>query len=184
MERNSQITYKKYKRLYSKCKKRNRNVNGILDMKWKEWSSDKTFRRRCTKPMFNGKTIELNSDLVRIQDSKKSSEFDLWIRIGSVFGSRFSLILPTKKHKNFNRHVNDGFGLKKSVTIRKDYKGRYFVDLFLEKKDEDKPKVKSSVLGIDTGINKLLYTVCRNDYSRHEYSGSSLYNQTNWYGRY
>jgi len=154
-KKNSQLTYKKYKYLYAKCKKDNKNHFDILSLKWKEWSKDKSFRRRCTKPIFNGKTIELNSDLVQIQDNKKASEFDLWIRIGSVFGNRFSLILPTKKHKNFNEHLTNGFELKKSITLRKDYKGRYFVDLFLEKKEEDKPKVKSSTLGIDTGINKL-----------------------------
>ena len=134
-KKNSQITYKKYKYLYAKCKRKNRNISNILDKRWKEWSKDKSFRRRCTKPTFNGNTIELNSDLVRIQDNKKSTEFDLWIRIGSVFGNRFSLILPTKKHKNMNKHLANGFELRKSVTIRKDYKGRYFADLFLEKKD-------------------------------------------------
>ncbi len=155
-KKNSQLTYKKYKKLYSKCKKKDRNINGVLDKRWKEWSEDKKFRRRCTKPVFNGKTIELNSDLVRIQDNKKSTEFDLWIRIGSVFGNRFSLILPTKKHKNFNKHISNGFELKKSVMIRKDYKDRYFVDLFLEKNDnKDIVKKPDNSIGIDTGINKL-----------------------------
>ncbi len=155
-KKNNQLTYKKYKKIFSKCKKNDRNINGILDKKWKEWIKDKTFRRQCSKPFFNGNTIDLNSDLVKIRDSKKSTEFDLWIRIGSVFGNRFSLILPTKKHKNFNKHLAKGFDLRKSITLRKDHKSKYFVDLFLEKKeDETIIKKQDNSLGIDTGINKL-----------------------------
>ena len=54
---------------------------------------------------------DLNSDLVRIQDADKSSEFDLWIRLGSIFGNRESLILPTKHHER-SRHF-EKTGLRK-----------------------------------------------------------------------
>lgn len=150
-----QLNYKKYKKLYARCKKLDRNILGILNAPYSEWSKGKSFRNRVIMPIFNGQTIELNSDLVHIQDAKKSVEFDLWIRIGSVFGNRFSLILPTKKHGNLNKHLNNGFELRKSVTLRKDKLGRFYVDLFLEKEVES-PKEHVKNLGIDTGINKLL----------------------------
>jgi IS605 OrfB family transposase len=132
-----------------------RNILGILDEKYSDWIVDKQLKNRVTMPVFNGGTIELNSDLVRIQDANTSTTFDRWIRIGSVFGNRFSLILPTKNHKNINKHLKNGFELKKSITLRKDNLGRYYVDLFLEK-EVVAPKEPVTSLGIDTGINKLL----------------------------
>jgi len=152
---NSKLTYKKYKHVFNLCKKKDKNINGILDYKWSEWSKGKYFKKRNTLPFFNGNTIELNSDLVSIQNSKKSSEFDLWVRIGSVFGNRFSLILPTKKHYNFNILIEEGFQLKKSLAIRRTT-DKYYISLFLEKTEEVKPVIKNKKLGIDLGINKLL----------------------------
>lgn len=166
-KKTSQLNYKKYKRLYAKCKKLDRNILGILDNPYSEWSKGKSFRNRVTMPVFNGSTIELNSDLVRIQYSKKSSEFDMWIRLGSIFGNRFSLILPTKKHENLNKHFKNGFELKKSITLRKNQLGRFYVDVFLERQTET-PKKPVTSLGIDTGINKLLS--CSNG----EYLGTDI----------
>jgi len=153
-KRNSELNYKKYKRLYSKCIRKGRDIRGILSSKYSIWSKGRYFKRRNTIPIFNGNTIELNSDLVKIQESKTSSEFDLWVRIGSVFGDRFSLILPTKKHRHFNSLIDLGFGAKKSLALRRTSKGYHLV-LFLEKKEE---QVKEQVnkIGIDLGINKLL----------------------------
>lgn len=187
-KKTSQLNYKKYKRLYAKCKKSNRNIKGILYCKYSEWIKGKQLRNRVALPVFNGATIELNSDLVRIQDSKKASEYDLWIRLGSIFGNRFSLILPTKKHKNFNKHLNNGFELKRSITLRKDVLDRYYVDVFFEKKDEVVETTPTKHLGIDTGINKLLScsngTYLGTDIKRllaklnRRKQGSKNYNQT------
>ena len=149
------LTYKKYKRVFAKCKQRDKNLFGILSSKWSIWSKDKVFRHRVKLPIFNGRTIELNSGLVTIQESKTSTSFDLWVRVSSVFGNRFSLILPTKKHKRFNSFISQDFEVKKSITLRKNYKGNYFIDLFLEKETPSK-KPQSKCLGIDLGINKLL----------------------------
>lgn len=155
-KKTSELNYKKYKKIYYKCSKKNRNIKGILDVKYSEWIKNKYLKNRVTLPKFNGTTIELNSDLVSIQDSKKSSNFDLWIRIGSVFGNRFSLIIPTRKHQNLNKHLKNGFILKSSITLRKDTLGNFYVDLFLEKEEDIKETKHDKCLGIDTGINKLL----------------------------
>jgi IS605 OrfB family transposase len=155
-QKTSNVNYKKYQRIYYKCKKSNRNINNILDLKYSEWSRNRTFKNRVKMPIFNGNTIELNSDLVRIQDSKTSKSYDLWVRIGSVFGNRFSLILPTKKHKNFNKHLNNGFELRKSITLRKDILGHFYVDVFFEREDLKPTTEPVTCIGIDAGINKLL----------------------------
>ena len=147
-------TYKQYKKVFTRAKKRDKKWN-LVAQRWSEWSKDKQFRHRIKMPIFKGNTIDLNSDLVRIQDNKKSTEFDLWVRLGSIFGDRFSLILPTKHHKRSRYFESNGFKQKKSITLRKDYRGRYFADLYWEKKTEE-VKPMSTALAVDIGINKLL----------------------------
>jgi len=154
-KRNSELNYKKYKKIYAKCKEKGRDIKGILSSKYSTWVKGRYFKRRNSIPVFKGNTIELNSALVYIQEAKTSSEFDLWVRVGSVFGNRFSLILPTKKHSRFNKFIDLGFEVKKSLALRKTNKG-YHIALFLEKREEENPVEKVNKLGIDLGINKLL----------------------------
>lgn len=56
----------------------------------------------------------------------------------------------------FNKHLNNGFELKKSITLRKDKSGQLYVNLFFEKKNEEPKQIKEKCIGIDAGINKLL----------------------------
>lgn len=154
-KKDKQKTYKAYQRVYAKAKKLNRNVFGILSSKWAEWSKGRAFRHRVRMPVFNGNTIDLNSDLVRIQDADRSSEFDLWIRLGSIFGNRESLILPTKHHERSRHFDKNGWTQRKSITLRRDTTGRYYADLYWEKAN---PAIKQqgSAVGVDIGINKLM----------------------------
>jgi putative transposase len=157
VKKDRQKTYQAYKRVYSQAKERNRDVFGILSNRWSEWSKGKTFRHRIKMPLFNGNTIDLNSDLVRIQDSNKSSEFDLWVRLGSIFGNRESLILPTKHHERSRHFEKTGWTQRKSVCLRRDVSGRYYADVFWEK-DGPKTSQQGQAVGVDIGINKLLTT--------------------------
>jgi putative transposase len=156
-KKDRQKTYQAYKKVYSKAKERNRDVFGILSSRWSEWSKDKTFRHRIKMPVFNGNTIDLNSDLVRIQNADKSSEFDLWIRLGSIFGGRESLILPTKHHERSRHFEKTGWTQRKSICLRRDVSGRYYADVFWEKED---PKLsqQGQAVGVDIGINKMMTT--------------------------
>lgn len=153
-DKDKKLVYNQYKRIFAKCKKHNRNHFGILDKKYSEWIVGKKINRKVKKPIFEKFVIDLNSDLITIQDSKKSKNFDLWIRIGSVFGNRYSLILPSKKHKQFNKMIANGFELAKSASLRK-IGNQYFVELYFEKQDT-LIKSRKSTVGIDLGINKLL----------------------------
>lgn len=155
-EKNKKLIYKQYKRIFAKCKNIDKNHFGILDKKYSEWIIGKRINNKVTKPNFNGNTINLNSDLIYIQDSKKAKSFDLWVRIGSVFGNRYSLIMPTKKHKQFNKMKVDGFELCSSATLRKNNKGQYFVDVYFEKADLSQKETTTKSIGVDLGINKLL----------------------------
>ena len=156
-KKDKQKTYQAYKKAYSKAKERNRDVLGILSARWSEWSKGKTFRHRIKMPAFNGNTIDLNSDLVHIQDASKSSEFDLWIRLGSIFGNRESLILPTKHHERSRHFEKTGWTQRKSICLRRDSLGRYYADVFWEKGDS-KTSQQGQAVGVDIGINKLMTT--------------------------
>jgi transposase len=153
-KKDKQRTYSVYKRVFSKAKKKKKNWD-LVNQKWTTWSKSKHFRRRISKPVFKEDTITLNADLCHIQDAKKSNEFDLWIRIGSVFGNRFSLILPTRKHSHFNKIQKSGFEMKKSIRLFKNKRGNYYVVLTHEKEIDDTPK-EGKVVGIDVGVNKLM----------------------------
>lgn len=152
-KKDAQKSYQKYKRTFFKCKKKNRNIFGILDKKYADWIVGRKLRHRVNMPVFDGSTIELNSDLIRIQDGNNS--FDLWIRIGSVFGNRFSLILPSRKHKHYNKMIREGYKQCSSATLYKNDKN-YFVNIFFEKEEPVKISSRTKCLGIDIGINKLM----------------------------
>ena len=152
-KKDAQKSYQKYKKVFFKCKKKNRNIFGILNKKYADWIIGRRLKHRINKPIFDGSTIELNSDLIRIQDGNNS--FDLWIRIGSVFGNRFSLILPSRKHKHYNKMIRDGYKQCSSATLYKNGEN-YFVNIFFEKEEQSKISSKTNCLGIDIGINKLM----------------------------
>jgi len=154
-KKDKQKTYRAYQRACAKAKKLNRNVFGILSSKWAEWSKGRAFRHRVRMPVFNGNTIDLNSDLVRIQDADKTLEFDLWIRLGSIFGNRESLILPTKHHERSRHFEKTGWTQRKSLTLRRDPDGRYYADLYWEKEDLETNR-QGPAVGVDIGINKLM----------------------------
>ena len=154
--KNKNRIYKSYQRVYAYAKGRGKNWT-IVNQKWSEWSKDRKFRQRVRTPIFNGNSIDLNSDLATIYTSpKKMKNFDLAVRLGSIFGNRISLLLPTKKHALFNKHISNGYAVNSSVQLRR-IDGNLYVNLFLEK---ETPAVKSDgkVLGIDVGIKKLMST--------------------------
>jgi putative transposase len=154
--KNKKKIYKSYQRVYSHAKGKDKNWT-IVNQKWSEWRKDKNFRSRVKTPVFNGNSIDLNSDLATVYTSpKKMKNFDLAVRLGSIFGNRISLLLPTKKHALFNKHISNGYTVNSSVQLRR-IDGKLYVNLFLEK---ETPIVKpdGKVLGIDVGVKKLMST--------------------------
>ena len=152
-KKDSQKAYKQYKRIFAKAKKLEKNHFGILDKKYADWIKDRKLKHRINKPIFDGSTVELNSDLIHIQYGNNS--FDLWVKIGSVFGNRFNLLLPTRKHRNYHKIVNQGYRQCSSATLMK-RDNKYFVNIFFEKEEPVKSNSRANCLGIDLGINKLM----------------------------
>lgn len=154
--KNKKRIYKSYQRVYAYAKSKNKNWT-IVNQKWSEWSKDRKFRNRVRVPIFNGNSIDLNSDLATVYlQPKKMKTFDLAVRLGSIFGNRISLLLPTKKHSQFNKHIANGYTVNSSIQLRR-IDGKLYINLFLEK---ETPKVKDTgkVIGIDVGIKKLMST--------------------------
>jgi len=167
--KNKKRIYKSYQRVYVYAKSKNKNWT-IVNQKWSEWSKDRKFRNRVRVPIFNGNSIDLNSDLATVYlQPKKMKSFDLAVRLGSIFGNRISLLLPTKKHSQFNKHITNGYTVNSSVQLRR-IDGKLYVNLFLEK---ETPKVKDTgkVIGIDVGIKKLMST------SEGEFFGRDIENK-------
>lgn len=155
-DKNKKKIYKSYQKVFIYLKNKN-SKNPITTMKWTEWSKDKKFRDRVKVPNFNGNSIDLNSDLATIYlTPNKMKEFDLAVRLGSIFGNRISLLLPTKKHKQYNKHMNNGYTVKSSVQLRR-IDNKYYANLFLEK-ETPVLKTEGETLGIDIGIKKLMVT--------------------------
>lgn len=154
--KNKKLIYKSYQKVYTYAKSKNKNW-ALVNQKWSVWSKDKQFRDRVRTPFFNGNSIDLNSDLVTIYlEPKKMKSFDLAVRLGSIFGDRISLLLPTKKHAQFNKHIANGYTVNSSVQLRR-IGGNLYVNLFLEK-ETPAVKAEGKTVGIDVGIKKLMST--------------------------
>ena len=79
------------------------------------------------------------------------NSFDFWIRLCSI-GKHIKLHLPSKKHKHFNKYIEEGWSLRKGIRLRK-VDGKFFIDVYFEKEVEY--KAEGEVVGIDTGYKKL-----------------------------
>ena len=151
---NKKKIYKSYQKIFAKAKKKKPNW-AISTQKWKEWSQNKTFRDRIKIPVFDGNSINLNLEVAKIyQQPNKLKHFDLVVSLSSIFGNRFRLWMPTKKHRHFNKKLLDGFTLGTGVQLIKKPTG-YFLNIFFEK-EQQHTKAYGSIVGIDVGIKKLM----------------------------
>jgi len=72
-KKDKQLTYKCYKRVFSKAKKKEKNWD-LVTQKWSEWSKDKKFRHRLNKPIYRyvRKATELGQKIPEL--IRKSAE--------------------------------------------------------------------------------------------------------------
>lgn len=67
--KNKQRIYKAYQRVFTYAKKKNKPW-AIVTQKWSEWSVGKKFRDRVKFPVFNGNSIDLNSEVKKNSGKK------------------------------------------------------------------------------------------------------------------
>ncbi len=106
-------------------------------------------KEKKTKPKFNRKTFNLDSRFVKIEQDVNS--FDIWVTL-TCLGNKLKLILPSKKHKQFNKFIT--WTLKKSIRLRCNGT-KHYIDVYFEKEAPVK-KEKGKVVGLDSGYKKLL----------------------------
>ena len=114
-------------------------------------------KKKKTKPIFNKFIMELDSRFSKI--FQNSNSFDFWFQFKTIYNNKHKItkiFFPSKKHRQFNDLVKQGFILKKSCRIRKTDKG-FFLDIFFEK-EETSRKLKGRKIGIDVGYKKLCVT--------------------------
>ena len=108
-------------------------------------------RKKKTMPVFQKQSIELDQRLIKIQ--RGANSFDLWIQLqGQTGGKKNILFLPSKKHRHYNKYLNQCWTIKKSAKLRiKDSK--ILLDVYFVK--NVKQKTVGKAVGLDTGIKKL-----------------------------
>jgi len=142
---NSNIRYKRYKKVYAYFKKHNRQLK-FLDKRWKELNLR---NRWLIKPEMKKEVLNLDSRFIDIKIDNKNS-FDIWFKMTSI-GNKIKLMLPSRKHKHFIK-FSDWKMLKSTRLYKKDEK--YYIDVLFEK--EEVKNTGKEALGIDLGLNKLL----------------------------
>jgi IS605 OrfB family transposase len=108
-------------------------------------------KKKKHKPTLNRKVLELDSRFIDIKQG--INYFDIWIKLSSV-GNKIIINLPSKKHIHFNKYIDDGWTIKKSIRIRINENG-YFADIFFEKESPEL-RISGKQKAIDIGYKKLI----------------------------
>ena len=107
-------------------------------------------RYKQTKPIYKSNSLNLDGRFIRIELDKNS--FDVWLTLSSI-GNKVKIKLPARKHIHFNKFKN--WDLKKSIRLIKDFKNRYYAELFFEKEQELKID-NGNYVSFDIGYKKLI----------------------------
>lgn len=142
-KKDSDIRYKKYKKVYKYFLNKQRQKK-FIEKKFNELNLN--FK---IKPRFNGKSINLDNRFWSLNTSANS--FDYWIKLESI-GNKIKLLLPLKNHKH-NKKFQDWKQLKSCRILRNN--GKFKIELLYEQKSPELAKPKNE-LAIDAGINCLM----------------------------
>jgi len=108
-------------------------------------------KKKKHKPTLNKLVMEFDSRFIDINQDVNS--FDIWIKLSSI-GNKIIINLPSQKHFHFNRFLQGGWVIKKSIRVRINENG-CFADIFFEK-DASALKTQGKQKGIDIGYKKLI----------------------------
>jgi transposase len=122
--------------------------------------SEEQKQKLLTKPHHNGKKITLTSDCIKLQETKEAKHFDVWLHVANI-GNKIILDIPIKFHKHLNKFLKDErFTMNKSITVYRDG----FVTFSFDGKIPNKRPLAEKVIGIDLGMEPLIYTSTGNQY--------------------
>ena len=144
-QKDKNIAYKHYKKVYSYFKKKNRQTKFLS----KRFSELKL--RPRIKPTLSKETMCLDTRFYELQESNNS--FDFWLKLGSL-GNKIKLLIPLKNH-SYNKKYKNWKRLG-GIRIKKTNGNNYVLELIYEKEITDKEPKETKELGIDVGIRSLL----------------------------
>ena len=158
LKRSEDRRYKRYKQLYTKAKESNK-FKWFVEKKYSELKLKNILKTKYfTIPNIHNLTIELPPDRFDIQ---KGNSFDEWINLRTPYlnpkykrNIGIQIKLPIKQYEYAKKYLN-GWNRKDTISIRRDEKGRYFLNFFYEK-EEPNIKTEGKSLGLDQGFKKLL----------------------------
>lgn len=108
-------------------------------------------KKKKHKPVLNRLVLELDSRFIDIKQDV--NHFDIWIRLSSI-GNKIIVNLPSQKHIHFNKFIENGWTIKKSIRLRINENG-YFADIFFEK-EAPALRISGKAKAIDIGYKKLI----------------------------
>jgi len=100
------------------------------------------------KPTHQGKRVHCSSSIAELQTSQNS--FDYWLHLKSI-GNKIIFDLPIKRHKQFNRLLEQGKRLNSYIITEKS------IQFCFEIETGEKLE-KGEIIGLDTGIKALAST--------------------------
>ena len=114
-------------------------------------SQSKKSKRKQNMPRSKKHVANIDSRMVCVE--RFNGSFDMCIKFGSGVPN---IMIPFNWNKHTDKFRNDGWLVGPSVRIGYDTKG-LFVDIIFEK-PKPKKRTKGKLIGIDAGLNSLLYT--------------------------
>lgn len=108
----------------------------------------KATQRQYVRPRHHGRKIMLSSAVVDILVEPKMKEFDLAVRIKKI-GSRQLIVIPLKRHRQFNKWMQEG-KLCRSLVLTRDR-----IQFSFEVQTGQK-KTSGELVGIDLGLKTLM----------------------------
>ena len=165
IEKNNQLRYKRYKKVYAYFKKHNRQVN-FLRKKFKELNIKFKY---IIKPKVKNISITLDN---RFTNMRRSNYFNEFIRLTLPYfkeGKRRALTinLPIKYHKQSLKYNEDNnWNKRESIQLQR-INNNFYLNFFYDKEEVELKETGISI-GLDVGYKKLITT------SREEYLGGEL----------
>ena len=153
--------YKKYKKLYSKCKEKGIHKS-FTDKKFRELNINYLKRIKI-----NNSNFSINLDYRFFDIKEVDGEFDEFINIKLPWlkpnsRKRIEINIPIKHHKHSNKYKD--WNRKNTIRLRQRKDGLYFIDFIYEKEEVRNESNKS--IAFDIGYKKLLVDNYGNEYGK------------------
>lgn len=109
----------------------------------------KRWKDKAVRPTHRGQSMYVSSTIARLEDAKKTTEFDAWLLLRSI-GSKVKLDLPIRFHEHFNKLCVRARGKRLNSYVITAESVTFAFEI-----ETGEKRTQGINLGIDTGINVL-----------------------------